>query len=94
MALTKDILKAPEWMNDAACAGAELDKFFPAKGAGNRQARAICADCPVINDCLDYAIVYRMTGIWGGTTQSQRNRLYSREIQEIVRDDYLGDHAA
>ena len=41
------------WQADAACRGLPLEVFFP-DGTGVskfEQARAICAGCPVIEDC-------------------------------------------
>ena len=41
----------------------------PARAA----ALALCAQCPVITECADYAITRGVAhGIWGGTTGRQR----------------------
>lgn len=40
-----------------------------------RQAKAICKQCPLINDCLAYALQYDEQGIWGGTTERERSRI-------------------
>lgn len=37
-------------------------------------AKAICADCPLKIQCLDYAVSAGMQGIWGGTTDVERKR--------------------
>ena len=39
-------------------------------------AKRICADCPVRQECLDYAMrVHEPFGIWGGLTEAERRQL-------------------
>ncbi|MDJ0419068.1 WhiB family transcriptional regulator [Rhodococcus opacus] len=38
-----------------------------------RAARAICGPCPVRQDCASHALTYQEHGVWGGTTESDRN---------------------
>lgn len=41
-----------------------------------RRAIAFCNQCPVIEQCKDYAIRNNITyGVWGGTTGPQRRRI-------------------
>jgi WhiB family redox-sensing transcriptional regulator len=43
-----------------------------------REAKTICSACPLINECLQYAIKTPwLEGIWGGTTPRQRIRMRS-----------------
>ncbi len=38
-----------------------------------RRAKAICASCPVLESCLDYALTIREPhGIWGGLNEMER----------------------
>ncbi len=38
-----------------------------------RRAKAICASCPVLEPCLDYALTIREPhGIWGGLNEMER----------------------
>lgn len=73
------LVTPPEWMIDAACAGADLDLFFPAQGTkGTSEALAYCRRCPVRQQCLDYALSFPhrdLPGIWGGLNENQRNAL-------------------
>jgi WhiB family transcriptional regulator, redox-sensing transcriptional regulator len=42
------------------------------------QARAICAQCEVQGECLEFALRHPEEtefGVWGGTTPGQRRRL-------------------
>jgi WhiB family redox-sensing transcriptional regulator len=70
-----------DWRAAGACRTADPDLFFPvAVGAvANRQiakAQRICADCPVRQKCLDFALrTPEPAGIWGGTTPEERTRV-------------------
>lgn len=67
------------WMALAACRGYDPETWFPGEGRGPRdttRARRICVDCPVRQQCADYAIATSANyGIWGGLTVNQRNRI-------------------
>lgn len=79
--LALDILSAPilderPWAAFAACAGHEGMAFFPQNKREEVSALAICAACPVVDDCLDHALATNERfGIWGGTTEKQRKQL-------------------
>lgn len=64
----------PDWYADAACAhGADPEIFFPELGQTAAPALAICAGCPVRDQCLQYAKgTDQHYGVWGGTTERQR----------------------
>jgi WhiB family redox-sensing transcriptional regulator len=66
------------WQAEALCAQVDPELFF-ARGR-HRTARRICASCPVVGDCLAYALALPTdpAGIWGGTTQPERSRLRRR----------------
>jgi WhiB family redox-sensing transcriptional regulator len=66
------------WSEGAKCANAaNPDAWFPVSEARALPvAKALCAGCPVVNDCLAYALERpELEGIWGGTTDAQRARL-------------------
>jgi WhiB family transcriptional regulator, redox-sensing transcriptional regulator len=73
------------WWSDAACLAADPELFFPvsAAGAGRgqiRQAKAVCARCQIQQACLRYAVeAGPVMGIWGGTTEDERQVLRQRE---------------
>ena len=62
----------------AACAGEDTAIFFPEPGphakGDTALAKAICASCPIIKDCLAFALANDEYGIWGGTTDYERRR--------------------
>lgn len=69
------------WRNHAACLEEDPELFFP-EGESERYQRQIdaalevCGSCPVVDECLSYALeADQRTGIWGGTTAEQRRRL-------------------
>lgn len=56
--------------------------FFPQRDAMNQieleinVAKTVCAECPVKNLCLEYAVIAKEPyGIWGGTTPEERRKL-------------------
>lgn len=66
-----------EWVEDAACLGIGTWLFFPDQAGSLREAKKICARCPVTKECLAYADSMnegQYAGIWGGTTEGQRRR--------------------
>lgn len=82
---------AATWIRQAQCRADSPDLFYPPSGGGNRSstttARAICADCPVQAECLDYALAcedldpYGGHGIWAGLTGRERNQIRLNQEQ-------------
>ena len=66
------------WRSAAACRSADPELFFPISDSGKSleqvaEAKAICAGCPVRNECLAFALrTGQVYGIWGGTTTHER----------------------
>jgi WhiB family redox-sensing transcriptional regulator len=70
------------FMKHAACKGLDRSMFFPERGANAviKKAKAVCASCPVQEDCLRFAMNNRIQfGVWGGTTAYQRIKRWSRK---------------
>ena len=67
----------PPWMADAACTDHPTPEiFFPEPGAGKDvAAKAVCATCPVLEECGAYAMVHAPDGVWGGMNANERSRL-------------------
>ena len=69
------------WRKDAACRDTSPDLFFPVGTTGQAliqiaQAQAVCANCPVQDECLQFALATNQdSGIWGGTTEEERRKL-------------------
>ena len=70
-------------MKRARCKGESPDVFFPSDGVGVLRAQKICAECPVVNECLEYALANHIShGVWGGASERQRRRLQRRRQQD------------
>jgi len=65
------------WHRHAACAEYEAvaDRLFPERGDKGEPAKAVCRACLVQSDCLGFALDAGLVGIWGGTSQRERQRL-------------------
>ncbi|MBA2279514.1 WhiB family transcriptional regulator [Candidatus Saccharibacteria bacterium] len=69
-----------EWRAYAACAGLNPDIFFPTTDYDIEVAKAICADCGVSQECLNYSQERpEVYGIWGGKNKAERRALRHRE---------------
>jgi len=59
-------------------------------GIGVQVAQRICADCPVSEACLQYALEERVDhGVWGGKSERERKRL-----RRVWRDERRGSKVA
>jgi WhiB family transcriptional regulator, redox-sensing transcriptional regulator len=68
-----------EWMSEGRCRDIPPALFFPSDGQGVQEAQRICADCPVAEACLEYALVNRIDhGVWGGRSERERRRILRR----------------
>lgn len=78
---TDYVFEDADWMAEAACRGVPPEVFFPPMGRNAGKAYNICGRCPVRDDCLGYALRWRIRyGIWGGTTERQR-RCLNRTVE-------------
>jgi WhiB family redox-sensing transcriptional regulator len=70
------------WTNYGACLGMSTELFFPIGETASGQAelaKGICRRCPVREECLQDALDNRIKhGIWGGTTEGEREKLTRR----------------
>lgn len=81
--LPKPLSEHYDWQLDGACRTTSPDQFFlPDAERGRRRearesaAKALCATCPVVQDCLTHALEVREPyGVWGGTTPQERSAL-------------------
>jgi len=65
-----------DWRASGLCTQTDPELFFPEKATQSRDARAVCARCPVSAKCLEYALTHdRVYGVWGGTTERERRKL-------------------
>ena len=68
----------PKWRELAACRGTDPDLFFPERGDfnGHMAAIKVCNTCPVIEQCLQYALdANELDGVYGGKSGRERRRI-------------------
>jgi len=71
-----DLLSRPAWMQRGACRGEDPAVLLPGLGGTTTKARAICAVCPVRQECLEYALAdTELAGVFGGTSKRERRKL-------------------
>jgi WhiB family redox-sensing transcriptional regulator len=71
------------WRRWAACREIPTKVFFPAGNFARmeeKQAKTVCAICPVRLPCLTFALEHDETfGIWGGLSERERRELGVRK---------------
>jgi len=81
-----------DWQMDAACRGEDSATFFHPEGergaarvVRQNRAKAICAECPVRQACLEHALAVREPyGIWGGLGEDELADLYQKRKLRIA----------
>ncbi len=79
--------------DDPACAQTDPEIFFPMDiemGFGMfsstyqnlEAAKKICQECPLIKECLEYALINHEAGVWGGTTEHERKLINKRNARK------------
>ncbi len=71
------------WRDEAACRVEDPELFFPVGDDGPAlvqvaEAKAVCARCAVVAECLSYALVAISDGVAGGLTAEERAQLRRR----------------
>jgi WhiB family redox-sensing transcriptional regulator len=81
-----DTESATAWMAEGNCRNYPPAVFFPSDGVGVDRARKICnQDCPVKDQCLEYAIDNRIEhGVWGGCSERERRRIIKRRKLDVA----------
>jgi WhiB family redox-sensing transcriptional regulator len=72
-----------DWQLRAACRGSDTALFYhpenergPSRLRRERRAKAVCARCPVTENCLRWALATREPyGVWGGLSPEEREAL-------------------
>jgi len=81
--MPRPIYEEWEWQFEAACRGRDHDLFFPPHGergplrdARVAAAKRVCAMCPVVDECLRFALrTNQRYGVWGGLAEEERGPL-------------------
>jgi WhiB family redox-sensing transcriptional regulator len=65
-----------KWMADALCRDHPEIDFHPVDSASAIAPIRICHQCPVEDDCLEYALAtHQDHGVWGGVSERERIRI-------------------
>ena len=73
-----------EWITQANCRGMNPELFFPSHENGrvrfkiDEQAKKACEECPVLEQCADWAVKHEAHGFQGGLTEQQRAQIRRR----------------
>jgi WhiB family redox-sensing transcriptional regulator len=79
------------WYQDAACRDHEPELFFPIGVSGAallqlKEAKAVCAGCPVQCLCLEWAVLAGIDhGVWGGLSEDERRTMKRRTARQRSR---------
>lgn len=85
------------WTEDAACKGM-TEVMFPVRGDndGVKRAKAVCASCPVIEQCLDFVSRNpEKYGVWAGiagkeiTEERRRREIIPNKSKHGTRSKYI-----
>ncbi|MBP9821121.1 WhiB family transcriptional regulator [Candidatus Saccharibacteria bacterium] len=63
------------WMLKGLCGQTDPEAFFPENGSSTEQAKKVCGECAVRLECLEYALENDEKGVWGATTDNERDRM-------------------
>jgi WhiB family redox-sensing transcriptional regulator len=79
------ILEARDWIDKGLCRGADPDLFYPERGESTREAKSVCAICPVKRECLEYGVSnVEKFGIWGGASERERRAIRRRRRKRLA----------
>lgn len=69
----------PDFGGRQECLQVDPELFFPSTGGLEpqraRELQPLCDSCPVVSACLEYALANHVTGVWAGTSTSQRAQM-------------------
>lgn len=72
----EDLIERPAWMARAACRGEPHATFFLGLGGSPKRGKALCAGCPVRDECFSYAMADPdLVGWRAGTSEQERARM-------------------
>ncbi|SDI97962.1 WhiB family transcriptional regulator, redox-sensing transcriptional regulator [Frankineae bacterium MT45] len=72
-----------EWQTNAACRGTDTSTFYhpenergPSRVRREQAAKRVCSGCPVVANCLRWALETREPyGVWGGLSVDEREQM-------------------
>ncbi|MER7848337.1 WhiB family transcriptional regulator [Kitasatospora sp. NPDC096077] len=88
-----------DWRTRAVCAEEDPELFFPIGNTGPallqiEEARSVCRRCPVLEDCLTWALTNgEDAGVWGGMSEGERRAMKRRAARNRARTQDEGQQA-
>lgn len=74
------------WITDAICKRHDPELFTSDNPSKRAAAKAICATCPVIGACRQYALDRpKLQGIWGGLGDTERSAIRASQPNQAAR---------
>jgi WhiB family transcriptional regulator, redox-sensing transcriptional regulator len=80
-----------DWRHRAICRDEDPELFFPVGTSGPAllqvaEAKAVCRRCPVMSDCLSWALHSGQdAGVWGGMSEDERRALKRQHSRAQAR---------
>jgi WhiB family transcriptional regulator, redox-sensing transcriptional regulator len=80
-----------DWRHRAICRDEDPELFFPIGNTGPallqiEQAKSVCRRCPVMQECLAWALEGGQdAGVWGGLSEDERRALKRRNARARAR---------
>lgn len=70
------IMERRDWMRKGGCIGEDTALWVRERGESYRVAQAICDECPVRTECLEFALADpNLIGMWGGKNDRERKNI-------------------
>jgi len=90
--LPKPLVEVWQWQQSGACRELPSEMFFhpdgergPSRRKRENAALAVCATCPVIEQCRNQALkIQEPYGIWGGLTEDDRLAILNNKLREGI----------
>jgi WhiB family redox-sensing transcriptional regulator len=81
-----------DWQLKGLCRGVDSSFFFhpdgergQARAQREARAKAMCARCPVLEQCRRHALsVHEPYGVWGGMSESERDAMFRASGRELI----------
>ena len=88
----RETLRTPRFRQAGACVGLNPKMWDDDVKELAFLAKPICAECPVLAECLAWGMEFEEHGIWGGTTGSERRKLRKAEgVRFVPVDERIAD---
>ncbi len=87
----KPVITKDDWRHRAICQDEDPELFFPVGTSGAAllqiaEAKTVCRRCPVVTECLTWALESGQdAGVWGGMSEDERRALKRRNARTRAR---------